>query len=199
MEEHVASWVPSLLTQTTGEFDTKYIKEALGLIDKLKRKSPWHQDDLPDRYNWLTGKKEEVPQGLEYGIPMKPTSDDWVLRELVNLNHGFSGPTRSFDGVELSSHQYANYNKLMGNVRLPYYKNKTLIQAIGDEMKSPHYDYDVDRMYFNDIGHEEPIQVRNIKRLLRRYKAEAKRQLLLTYPELLQEKIQQEQQTSFLQ
>ena len=198
MEEHVASWVPSLLTQATGEFDTKYIKEALGLIDKLKRKSPWHQDDLPDRFNWLTGKKEEVPQGLEYGIPMKPTSDDWVLKELVNLNHGFSGPTRSFDGIELSSHQYANYNKLMGNVKLPFYGNKTLIQALRYEMKSERYDYDIDRVYFNDVGHEEPIQVRNVKRLMRHYKAEAKRQLIEANPDLMQQLADREQ-PSFLQ
>jgi hypothetical protein len=198
MEEHVASWVPSLLTQATGEFDTKYIKEALGLIDKLKRKSPWHQDDLPDRFNWLTGKKEEVPQGLEYGIPMKPTSDDWVLKELVNLNHGFSGPTRSFDGIELSSHQYADYNKLMGNVKLPFYGNKTLMQALRYEMKSERYDYDIDRVYFNDVGHEEPIQVRNVKRLMRHYKAEAKRQLIEANPDLMQQLADREQ-PSFLQ
>jgi hypothetical protein len=182
LEDHVASWVPSILTQVSGAFqDTSYIKEADGFVEKLMRKSPWHQQDLPDRYNWITGQKERIPTGNSWGIPQKAESHDWVLKELGNLNHGFSGPTRSFGGIELSSHQYAEWSQLMGSIRLG---GNTLMQSLKKEMNSSNYDYDPNRAYFQEQYGEEPLQVALVKRVMRRYKAEAKRLLIQNNPNL---------------
>jgi hypothetical protein len=182
LEDHVASWVPSILTQVSGAFqDTTYIKEADGFIEKLMRKSPWHQQDLPDRYNWITGSKEKIPTGNSWGIPRLPESHDWMLKELANLNHGFSGPTRSFNGIELSSHQFSEWCQLMGTISLG---GRTMTQALQRVMKSSQYDYDPRRQYFQEQYGEEPLQVALIKRVMRRYKAEAKRILLQNNPNL---------------
>jgi hypothetical protein len=182
LEDHVASWVPSILTQVSGSFqDTSYIKEADGFIEKLMRKSPWHQGALSDRYNWITGMKEKIPTGNSWGIPTKPQSHDWILQELGNLNHGFSGPTRSFSGIELSSEQFAEWSMLMGTVKLG---GRTLLQSIKREMESRQYDYDPNRQYFQEMYGEDPLQVSLVKRVMRRYKAEAKRLLIQNNPNL---------------
>ncbi len=183
LEDHSASWVPSILTQVSGAFqDTSYIKEADGFIEKLMRKSPWHQQDLSDRWNWITGEKEKIPTGNSWGIPVKEKSHDWMLIELGNLNHGFSGPTRSFSGIELSSHQFAEWSQLMGNVQI---RGRTMMQEIEAVMKSREYDYDPNRRYFQEMYGDDPYQVSLIKRVMRTYKAEAKRLLLINNPDLV--------------
>jgi len=182
LEDHVASWVPSILTQVSGAFeDTSYIKEADGFVEKLMRKSPWHQQDLPDRYNWITGQKEKIPTGNSWGIPVKEESHDWVLKELGNLNHGFSGPTRSFGGIDLSTAQFSEWSQLMGTVRIG---GHTLMQTLQREMKGRMYDYDPNRQYFQEMYGEEPLQVKLVKRIMRRYKAVAKQHLIRNNPNL---------------
>jgi hypothetical protein len=183
LEDHTASWVPSILTQVSGAFqDTSYIKEADGFIEKLMRKSPWHQNELSDRYNWITGEKEKIPTGNSWGIPVKEKSHDWVLIELGNLNHGFSGPTRSFSGIELSSAQFSEWSRLMGNVQI---RGRTMLQQIEATIKSRRYNYDPNRRYFQEMYGDDPEQVSMIKRVMRSYKAEAKRLLLINNPDLI--------------
>jgi hypothetical protein len=186
VENHLASWVPSIFQQINVAItDTTYLKEANGLVEKLMRKSPWHQDDLADRYDWITGKRVEIPTGHNWGFPVEKQKHDWVLTEMANLNHGFSGPTHSFNGVELTSHQFSEWSKLMGTLRLPEYGHKTMLAAIQSEMKSGYYAYDPNRQYMQVAGEPDPIQVKLIKRVIRRYKAAAKLMLLRNNPNLV--------------
>ena len=189
LENHLASWVPSIFSQIdTAISDTTYLKEADGLIEKLMRKSPWHSGELADRYDWISGERVELPTANNWGFPAKKKEHDWVLTEMANLGHGFSGPTHSFDGVDLTSHQFSEWSKLMGTIRLPEYYHKTLMGAIKSEMRSLDYDYDPDRIYIKVEGEDDPEQVALIKRVIRRYKAAAKTQLLRNNPDLVPNK-----------
>jgi hypothetical protein len=183
LEDHVASWVPSILSQTKGAFeDTTYIKEADGFIEKLMRKSPYHMGELEDRYNWITGERDALPLANSWGLPITPKESDWILQEMGNLRHGFRGPTRSFDGVQLTSKQYADWCNYMGNTEL---EGKTMLEALGELMGSQLYDYDPQRVYFKEAaGTQEPVQVQMVKIIMQRYKSAAKQRVLLENPQL---------------
>ena len=183
IEDHVASWIPTILTQVSGAFnDTSYIKEASGLIEKIQRKSPWHNGDLPDRYNFITGKRELNPSYLAWGIPTKSFKKSKVLEELANLNHGFTGPTRSVGGVDLTDKQFSEWCESMGKIRLR--GGRTLMQELKYVMQSREYDYDPDRTYFRDKEGEDIIQVKLIRAVMSKYKSAAKIQLLKNNPSI---------------
>ena len=49
------------------------------------------------------------------GIPsIKDNSANRVANELVELNYGFTGPNRKIEGIELSSEEFSDYKKFMG-------------------------------------------------------------------------------------
>jgi len=182
LEDHIASWIPSILTQVSGAFsDDNAVKEASGLIAKIQRKSPWHQGDLPDRYNFITGKKEENPAYMAWGLSTKEFQSDPVMEELANLNHGFSGPTRSIGGADITDAQFSEWSQLMGTTIL---NGKTLKQELKATMGSRQYDYDPDRTYFRDSEGDDVIQVQMVRAIMRKYKAAAKKRLLLNNPDI---------------
>jgi hypothetical protein len=184
VNQHVSSWVPTLFQQMY-DWDTKYIKEATGLIEQLQRKTPYGNNvKLPLRYNFITGKPEEIPQGKFWGIPQKNEVTDKVMQTLVQLNTGIAGPTHAFSGIELTSQQYSDWSRLMGTTTMSLYGGKTLHKALKQVIESPEFDHDPNRVYVRAQGEDESPQAKMVKRVFRHYKAEAKRLLIEEHPNL---------------
>ena len=72
--------------------DYPALREAVGLQDKLYRRIPTLVDQLPKKYNWLTGKEIRNPDAFSTGFPIVPDkTTEAVGSELVALKYPFPG------------------------------------------------------------------------------------------------------------
>ncbi|MBU1046966.1 hypothetical protein KKH36_04295 [Patescibacteria group bacterium] len=113
------------------------IREARGVVDAMMNKTPGLSSDLPARRSWVSGEPLYYPGGSGWN-PFAPSEavNDPVRSELVNLDHGFSGPPRKVNGVDITTEQHSRYSELMGKVQM---QGKTLHDYLGELYKSPEY------------------------------------------------------------
>lgn len=160
------------------------LSEAVGFIDKIQRRLPSYIDNLPPKYNWLTGEIIKNPDALSSGFPMVPDkTTELVGSELVRLNYPFKGPPRRIQQVLLNSEQYSDFNQLMGNIRDPK-TGRNLMQTLEAVMRDPQYRRNEESAYDGQIQTRE-IQV--VSKVLSAYRKAAKLKVFEKYPELSSE------------
>ena len=162
--------------------DYPALREAVGLQDKLYRRIPTLVDQLPKKYNWLTGKEIRNPDAFSTGFPIVPDkTTEAVGSELVALKYPFQGPQRRLEGIELSSDQYSDYHQFMGTTTI---NGMTLMQALSQLMRSPQYRTDGSQVYDGEVQTRE---IKAVTTIIGAYKKQARVELYQKYPELYRE------------
>ena len=189
IENMGASFIPIAPLQVTEGFsrlsgEYPELSEAVGFIDKIQRRLPSYIDNLPPKYNWLTGEIIKNPDAFSTGFPMVPDkTTELVGSELVRLNYPFKGPPRRIQQVLLNSEQYSDFNQFMGNIRDPK-TGRNLMQTLEAVMRDPQYRRNEESAYDGQIQTRE-IQV--ISKVLSAYRKAAKLKVFEKYPELSSE------------
>ena len=189
IENMGASFVPIAPLQVTEGFsrlsgEYPELSEAVGFIDKIQRRLPSYIDNLPPKYNWLTGEIIKNPDAFSTGFPMVPDkTTELVGSELVRLNYPFKGPPRRIQQVLLNSEQYSDFNQFMGNIRDPK-TGRNLMQTLEAVMRDPQYRRNEESAYDGQLQTRE-IQV--ISKVLSAYRKAAKLKVFEKYPELSSE------------
>jgi len=95
------------------------VKEAVSLIEKMQRRWITENENLPTKFNWITG-KPVINYGSFTGIPVVEDEDDPVLEELVNLKVGFRGPNKRFTnlGFEMNSSELSFFQRQTGQAKI---------------------------------------------------------------------------------
>lgn len=159
------------------------LREAVGLGDKFQRRIPMMVDNLPKKFNWLTGEAIRNPDAFSTGFPIVPDkTTEFVGAELMALNYPFKGPSRRINKIELTSEQLSDYNQFTGTVRIG---GLTLMQALQKVMKNPQYRMgDESRIY---DGEFQTTEIKAISKVLSSYKRAARQQLFAKYPDFYME------------
>lgn len=194
LENFATSFVPAIGQQTQdilsyytgGENEYPELREAVGLVDKFIRKVPFYNEQLPKKYNFLTGEAIVNPDPLSTGIPVVPDKTvEKVGAELVELGYGFSGPPRKIEGVELTTEQYSDYNRLMGSVEIGGMK---LVDALSKVMDKPWYrKNDPTRVYDGDVVAGDDVEIRAFQKIFEHYRKYARIELYKLHPQLMEE------------
>jgi len=169
--------------QAMGDDNYPELREAVGLADKFQRRIPMMVDNLPKKYNWLTGESIRNPDAFSTGFPIVPDkTTEFVGAELMALNYPFKGPARRINKIELTSEQLSDYNQFMGTTRIG---GLTLMQALQKIMKSPQYRAgDENRVY---DGEFQTNEIKAISKIMSTYKRAARQQLFAKYPDFYME------------
>lgn len=163
------------------------VREAQSLVDDFMNRVPGLSKELPAKYNYLTG--EPVQYGSNPVLNLFPTSNivsDPVISKLLKYNVPISPPSRSIRGVELTSEEYSDLNKFMGNVQI---NNKTLYQAIGEEFDkhdTTFLDKELAYIQANEDYATKTSIHRSLTSIRSKYMDAARTQLLREYPELVE-------------
>lgn len=189
IENMGASFIPIAPLQVTEGFsrlsgEYPELSEAVGFIDKLQRRLPSYIDNLPPKYNWLTGEIIKNPDAFSTGFPVVPDkTTELVGSELVRLNYGFRGPPRRLEGVKLNTEQYADFNKLMGTLTNPY-NGQNLMQALEQTILDPRYRRTDEAVY---DGVNLTRETKAITDVLSQYRRAARDEVMRKYPDLFKE------------
>ena len=130
-----------------------YIREVRGILDRLKSQIPGWSTTLPAQRDWLTGNPRQYPEGYLWGdrslapFPRTSRSENDVVNELARIPHGFRGPPRQIQGVDLSPQQHDRWEELHGTIEIG---GLTLLERLDQEIRTE--DYDLDRNVYPDVG-----------------------------------------------
>lgn len=164
------------------------IKQIRSFADYWLRTVPVAQNRLDPKRN-LLGEVREYGAGNWYRafspLPISADDDDQVLQEIANLDHGFTQPSPSFNGlIDLTDYRnnkgqsaHDRRMELMSTVRV---NGKTLRQALTKVINSSKYQKFSPR---SEPGLTSP-RVKLLNRVLTQYRAKAMDQMLNEYPEL---------------
>jgi hypothetical protein len=168
--------------------DDHEIKQIRSFADYWLRTAPVAQNRLDPKRN-LLGEAKEYGAGNLYRafspLPISADDDDDVLKEVASLNHGFSNPSPSFNGL-IDLTEYRNNKgqsahdrrlELMSTVRI---NGKTLRQELSKVISSSKYQKYSPR---SEPGLTSP-RVKLLNRVLTKYRAKAMDEMLKEYPEL---------------
>lgn len=179
----LASFVPfSSAQRQLGALRDPHLKEARDLTDRLKQNVYGLGEDLPTKYNWITGEALERPEHLLGYIQSSRTDHDTVAEELRRLNYGFVGPDRRIGMVELSSEQYHEWSRLMGTVKIG---GRTLMASLERQMNKSRYDLGREKVPDGVVAPSESHRVRMLSEVISAYKERAKFELMEQNPDLL--------------
>ena len=195
MARTVGSFMPytSLVAQVERTIDPT-LREANGIIEYIKSRTPGLSADLPPRVN-LFGEPITLEGGLGWDfvspIYTSTRKDDPVYNMLHDNNVGISRVNRSINGVELITEQFHRYQLLSAGVnddgstatRAP--GRKPLKEAIQREMDKPSWE----RLTDGPEGGKAMV----IKRMVIQYREFAKREMEREYDDLA-EKLQESQE-----
>ncbi len=187
LEGAVGVGVPNLFNQLN---DDPYLREIESLTDKLKSRTPGLSDTLAPRRN-IFGEKIEKPSYAGSGIfeALSPfayseVENDIVKEELIRVQHNFSPPRSIKEGmIDLRQFEnargqsaYDRWQELHGSVVI---KGRTLKEELERLIQSADYQRMLDS---SDSGLNPKVD--ELKKVLRKYRARAYKQLLVEYPEL---------------
>jgi hypothetical protein len=195
IESTIASMTPfsSLAGQTIGA--SEHQKEIRGIVDAIRTKYGLTSEtdlefmgittQVEDRRN-LFGDKVEKPSLLApFPIHYTEIKDDVVMDELQTLGrqNAFSPPSKIFNSMDSTSYTnskgqtlYDRWLELHGSVRL---NGRTLKQSMKKLIQSRKYQ----NLPLEDFEGIESPRVGELRKLIRRYRAEAKEQALTEFPE----------------
>ena len=163
------------------------IRDARGLVEKVKNKIPGLSESIPAKRFWLTG--EPLKYSDNPVLNMFPSSEykgDPVIDKLIKYNIRINPPEETIQGVRLDAQQYSKYVELMGNLELD---GKTLYQAFQDELNAYDPSFTQAEMDYlmkdEDYATEQPIYS-NLNSIKKTYQDYARAELIQMYPELYQ-------------
>jgi hypothetical protein len=196
IETTAASMMPfsGMAGQTIGSSD--YHKEVRGVLDAIRvkyglssatdLKALGIDTKVEDRRN-VFGDKIERPN-LMIPLPVHQTQikGDKILNEISNLNHGFSPPKKTVNGINTTLYFnnkgqsfYDRWQENHGKIRIG---GRTLKQALRSLISSGKYK----KLDNKDIEGQGNPRVAEVQKILRKYRAKALQQSLREFPEVEQ-------------
>ena len=194
LENRLASMVPlSSLQYQLNQQNAEAMAELRTLTDKVKARVYGQYDELEPKHDWLTGESVNTPEySLGFIRQKKVDSGEHqaaaVYSELRKLNHGFVGPMKKIGDIELRPEVFQRLNELVGTIKLS--GGRTLLQAIEHKMNSNRYVRATEQAEFETVRSEDDPRVKQISSVINLYKDIAKKKLMQEYPELQEQKQQ---------
>lgn len=188
-ENRVASMVPySGLAYQLNQAGDDHMRDLRTLTDKVKARV-FGMNDAPVKHDWLTGEAVDTPEYMLSFIRQKKMDSGEhraaaVFEELRNIGHGFTGPQRSIEGMELPSEVFQKYNELVGTIKISGYG--TLLDAMEKTMNSREYKKAAEGAEANPIDTANDPRVIVLNKVINGYKKQARQELYKAYPKLLE-------------
>ena len=189
MRSTAGSFVPNFLTQMNRSFEDEN-KDIKNWIDTFRSRLPGFSEGVAPRRNMFG--EPVIKQGAIGPDFMSPfdyshTTSDALKLELAQIGHPFSSPRSLKNGVELREHidssgqsAYDRWLELHGSVKI---NGQSMRQAITRLLKSRNYK----RLPYEAIeGLENSPRVREINKILSKYRAKAFSQMLREFPDVRQ-------------
>jgi len=189
-----AGFIPNIFNQGQSIAGDMEMKETRGFWDMLQKRIPGVSEALDVKRNILG---EPVVQEYFEGVagivnPLNPImwggkANDEVLFEIARVGHGFTTPSTKLDGlIELTEYEQSNgrsahdrWMELHSQVRI---NGMTLRQALAKLIKNKQYQALDDKSF---SGLPSP-RVKYLGRIINRYRAKAKQEMLNEFPEIKQ-------------
>ena len=153
LQRYASSMVPmSAAMREIRKMDDPMMREVRSVVDAVQNTIPGMSDKLPAKRSWVTGKPIVYPVGWGADM-MSPVGEafasmnpilqghdlnDTVLDEIAARPGGFTAPTRTQRGVELTSAQYSRLLELHGTVKNPS-TGQTMYDALRSTIESAGY------------------------------------------------------------
>ena len=189
LRSNAASFVPNFLTQLNRSFEDEN-KDIKNWIDTFRSRLPGFSEGVAPRRNMFG--EPVVKQGAIGPDFMSPfdyshTTSDVLKKELAEIGHPFNAPRSLKNGVELREHidssgqsAYDRWLELHGSVKI---NGQSIRQAMTRLLKSRRYK----RLPYEAIeGLENSPRVREINKILSKYRAKAFSQMLREFPDVRQ-------------
>ena len=192
----ISGFIPRGITEAFQRgFDDPVLKDANGVIERIKARTPLLSGDVPPLRNVLGepiasigsfGAQDPATQWADMFIPIayREVADDEIRSEMASLNHGFSPPRRTRFGVNLGEetlpsgrNAYDRWQELQGEVRIG---GRTLRQEMRRIIRSREYQ-ELPRESTPDL---ESPRVRMLRSTIARYRNAAFDDLLREAPGL---------------
>ena len=189
LRSNAASFVPNFLTQLNRSFEDEN-KDIKNWIDTFRSRLPGFSEGVAPRRNMFG--EPVIKQGAIGPDFMSPfdyshTTSDILKKELAEIGHPFNAPRSLKNGVELREHidssgqsAYDRWLELHGSVKI---NGQSMRQAMTRLLKSRRYK----RLPYEAIeGLENSPRVREINKILSKYRAKAFSQMLREFPDVRQ-------------
>lgn len=187
LKRRAASMTPfsSFVGQTANANDD-YLREVRSVLDQLRKQTGFQRDQLPVKYDWITGEPLEKPENMLGYIKVKSLSREdkdvaLVNSEMRKIGYQFNGPQKSISGVRLSGEQFQRFNQLVGSTEIG---GKKLVDRLVSRINSDRYRKDDDD--YNLVSPKDSHRTAILNREIIRYRDRAERILMKEYPELRQ-------------
>jgi hypothetical protein len=186
IENRAASFVPYSGLQGYAN-QGEYQVELRTLTDKIKQRIYGANNDAVIKVDWLTGEKTDSPDYVLGFLRQKKVDSGelqaaTVLSELRDLNYAFTGPQKTIGDIELSPKVFQEYNELVGTTKI--YGNKTLIDLLEEEIKSPEYAKLTQIATADRLEPKDDPRVARLNSFIQVAKKTAQAKLYARYPEL---------------
>jgi len=189
LRSNAASFVPNFLTQLNRSFENEN-KDIKNWIDTFRSRLPGFSEGVAPRRNMFG--EPVIKQGALGPDFMSPfdyshTTSDILKKELAEIGHPFSSPRSLKNGVELREHMndsgqsaYDRWLELHGSVKI---NGQSMRQSMTRLLKSRRYK----QLPYEAIeGLENSPRVREINKILSKYRAKAFSQMLREFPDVRQ-------------
>ena len=197
LQQRGASMLPfsSLTNQLGAGFDDN-LREVRSYVDRLKQQSGIMRDQLPLKYDWVTGQPLETPEKSLGYIAVKQMSEEdrqaaEIYTEMRKIGARWSGAERKISGVTLTGEQYQRWNQLMGEVKLG---GMTLSDRLYKTIKTDRYNQGGDD--YNLVTTQESHRYIMLGRVISKYRQITRKMLMKEYPELRQAVIEYDRYTT---
>lgn len=185
-------FVPNFFNQLQNMEDERLMREARRGIDYLHKRNPLKSDTLPVKRDPLGDPLRIKTGGGAFGLVnplyIREINDNFVDNELLALG-GVSRPSNRMAGGQINMKNYKNeegreaydrFEELAGKVKI---NGMTLRQSLDKLMRSPRYQKLPDDIERGEFEIDSP-RYKEVQRLLRSYRNEAKLQTFKEFPEL---------------
>lgn len=184
---YAGSFVPNVLSQMQ-DYDRQSLREVRGLADAVLKKLPNGRDMLDPKRNIL-GEEKIIDYG-SFGfinpIASSAEKEDVILQEMAALQYAFRQPSPKILGGNVDLLEFTNSSgrtahdrrlDLLQTIRI---RGRTLRQTLNKLIKSSSYKNLPE--YTPELGIDSP-RVSEITNVLKRFRSEAKREMLKEFPE----------------
>ena len=191
LEQTVASFVPSLLSQSKDIFGMDPVmRDVQTISEAIRNRIPGLSEGVAPRRDVLGEpmRRAEIMGAVPMAWPFaySKVSNDIIAQELAQLGAGFTPPRAMRNDVDLRAYvnrrgqnSYDRWQELTGQVRLG---GKTLREAMEQLIRTPSYQK-IDPTSVE--GYESP-RVGMIRKLISRYRDAAFRTTLKEFPDLME-------------
>lgn len=187
--------IPRAATQLRDVLSDPVDRDTYGLVAKLQQRLPYFGDRPPARNMFgepikrtlALGANADTPASLwlDMFLPItyREVADDGIRKEMANLQHGFNPPPRERAGIRPDDFTngrqdaYDRWAQLHGEVKV---NGRTMKSALRRLFDSSAYQ----ALPIQGTEYESSPRVREVRRIINRYRDVAWEQVLREYPEL---------------